>query len=258
VASPDLTPGHLPRLFWVYVAAAALIAAGYADFPLIAFHFGKTGLIAPVWIPVLYSLAMAADAMAALLLGRLFDRIGIGAMPLAPRRSAPPSLPWRPGRGDDRHGAVGHRHGRPGIGDARGNRAARTLRNGAPPMASSTPPMASPGSPGAVCSAYFTTGPCRRSPLPPSCCKPRPWRFCGGSYGRRRSGLQSAGLEGNCRRFFRRDPESCSGDPKPWRRTRSSLQFHWPGHPGWPITFRLAPWLWRFSGHADCTGFQVG
>jgi hypothetical protein len=30
--------------------------------PLIAFHFGKTGLIAPVWIPVLYSLAMAAEA----------------------------------------------------------------------------------------------------------------------------------------------------------------------------------------------------
>jgi predicted MFS family arabinose efflux permease len=88
VAPPDLTAGHLPRRFWVYVAAAALIAAGYADFPLIAFHFGKTGLIAPVWIPVLYSLAMAAEAMAALLLGRLFDKIGIGAMILATCASA--------------------------------------------------------------------------------------------------------------------------------------------------------------------------
>jgi MFS family permease len=88
VASPDFSAGHLPRLFWVYVVAAALIAAGYADFPLIAFHFGKTGLIAPVWIPVLYSLAMAAEAIAALLLGRLFDRIGIGAMILATCASA--------------------------------------------------------------------------------------------------------------------------------------------------------------------------
>ncbi|MGH6845418.1 MAG: MFS transporter, partial [Methylocella sp.] len=88
VAPPDLTPGHLPRRFWVYAAAAALIAAGYADFPLIAFHFGKTGLIAPVWIPVLYSLAMAAEAMAALLLGRLFDRIGMGTMILATCASA--------------------------------------------------------------------------------------------------------------------------------------------------------------------------
>src|SRR3984893_18644857 len=83
VAPPDLTADHLPRRFWVYVAAAALIAAGYADFPLIAFHFGKTGLIAPVWMPVLYSVAMAAEAMAALLLRRLFDRIGIGAVILS-------------------------------------------------------------------------------------------------------------------------------------------------------------------------------
>ena len=63
VAPPDLTASHLSRRFWVYVAAAALIAAGYADFPLIAFHFGKSGLIAAVWIPVFYSLAMAAEAM---------------------------------------------------------------------------------------------------------------------------------------------------------------------------------------------------
>jgi MFS family permease len=88
VAPPDLTAGHLPRRFWAYAAAAALLAAGYADFPLIAFHFNKTGLIAPVWIPVFYSLAMAADAIAALLLGRLFDRIGIGAMILATCASA--------------------------------------------------------------------------------------------------------------------------------------------------------------------------
>ena len=66
----------MPRLFWIYAAAAALIAAGTADFPLIAFHFGKTGMIAPVWIPLLYSLAMAAEAASALILGRVFDKIG--------------------------------------------------------------------------------------------------------------------------------------------------------------------------------------
>ncbi len=88
VAPPGLTAGHLPGLFWVYAAAAALIAAGYADFPLIAFHFGKSALISPVWIPITYSLAMAAEATAALLLGRLYDRIGIGAMTLATCASA--------------------------------------------------------------------------------------------------------------------------------------------------------------------------
>jgi hypothetical protein len=128
VAPPGLTAGHLPRLFWVYVAAAGLIAAGYADFPLIAFHFGKTGLIAPVWIPVLYSLAMAAEATAALLLGRLFDKIGIGAMILATCASALSApLAFLGGPAAAMTGMVlwGHRHGRPGIGDARGDRAAR-------------------------------------------------------------------------------------------------------------------------------------
>ncbi len=79
-AAPDLTAGHFPRRFWVYVAATSLIAGGYADFPLIAFHFGKTNVVAPAWIPAFYALAMAADAIAGFLLGRLFDRIGIGAM----------------------------------------------------------------------------------------------------------------------------------------------------------------------------------
>jgi len=30
---------RLPRVFWIYVAGAALAAAGFADFPLIAFQF---------------------------------------------------------------------------------------------------------------------------------------------------------------------------------------------------------------------------
>lgn len=88
VAPPDLFAGHFPRLFWIYVAATGLIAAGYVDFPLIAYHFGKTASFAPAWIPLLYSVAMAADAAASFFLGRLFDRIGIGAMILATCASA--------------------------------------------------------------------------------------------------------------------------------------------------------------------------
>ncbi len=92
VAPAALTAGPLPRRFWLYLAAAALIAAGYADFPLIAYHFGKTGMIAPVWIPLAYSLAMAAEAASAPFLGRWFDRAGMGVMifaTLASSLSAP-------------------------------------------------------------------------------------------------------------------------------------------------------------------------
>lgn len=67
----------LPRRFWVYLAAVACIAAGYADFPLIAFHLQKEAITTPNFIPVLYALAMGVDAVAALLFGVLFDRLGI-------------------------------------------------------------------------------------------------------------------------------------------------------------------------------------
>ncbi len=71
--APD---GKLPRAFWLYVAASGLIAAGYADFPLIAFHLKRAGIASDTWIPLLYAIAMGVDALAALTFGRLFDRWG--------------------------------------------------------------------------------------------------------------------------------------------------------------------------------------
>jgi len=65
------------RVYWLYLAAVALIAAGYADFPLIAYHFGKTNLMPATWIPTFYAVAMGVDALAALFFGRLFDRLGL-------------------------------------------------------------------------------------------------------------------------------------------------------------------------------------
>ena len=85
---PDFTGRGLPRTFWVYLGAVAFIAAGYADFPLIAYHFGKAGIMPAAWIPVVYAAAMATDALAALILGRWFDRVGLGAMAIATLGSA--------------------------------------------------------------------------------------------------------------------------------------------------------------------------
>lgn len=88
VALVDVTSTELSSSFWVYVLASAFVAAGTADFALIAFHLGKAAAVSPASIPVFYAFAMAADAVAALLLGRLFDRIGIRAMILATIASA--------------------------------------------------------------------------------------------------------------------------------------------------------------------------
>ncbi|MGH1396484.1 MAG: MFS transporter [Trichormus sp.] len=73
----------LPRIFWIYLAAVAIIAAGYADFPLIAFHFQKQGIATGQTIPLFYALAMGVDAIAALIFGYFFDRIGIFVLIIA-------------------------------------------------------------------------------------------------------------------------------------------------------------------------------
>ena len=67
----------LPKVFWIYLVGAALVAAGFADFSLIAYHFQKTDHIPATWVPVFYSVAMAVSGSGSLLFGRLFDRVGL-------------------------------------------------------------------------------------------------------------------------------------------------------------------------------------
>jgi predicted MFS family arabinose efflux permease len=67
-------------MFWLYIAAVSLLAIGFADFALIAFHMQKTNLLDPRWIPITYAAAMGIDGLAALAFGRLFDHVGVWAM----------------------------------------------------------------------------------------------------------------------------------------------------------------------------------
>lgn len=77
VSRPALKFEGFSRRFWLYVLASGLVAAGFADFPLIAYHFQKTSLATPAMIPILYATAMGVDALSALGFGRLFDRLGL-------------------------------------------------------------------------------------------------------------------------------------------------------------------------------------
>ncbi len=64
------------RPYWLYLIAGACIAAGFADFALISFHFQQARTVPPNWIPLYYAAAMAAGAVASYTLGRLLDRLG--------------------------------------------------------------------------------------------------------------------------------------------------------------------------------------
>jgi predicted MFS family arabinose efflux permease len=76
----EVTASGYPRVFWVYLAGAALVAAGFADCPLIAFHFQQARTVSVPIVPVFYAIAMAVSGIGSLIFGRLYDRVGIGVL----------------------------------------------------------------------------------------------------------------------------------------------------------------------------------
>ena len=68
---PDARFGPRYRL---YLVGVALVAIGLADWPLIAYHFGKTHVVSGAWLPVVYAAAMGFDGIVSLVAGLAFDR----------------------------------------------------------------------------------------------------------------------------------------------------------------------------------------
>lgn len=65
------------RLLMLYFIAIALIALGFIDYPVLAFHIANAATIDIIYIPLLYAMAMGVDAIAAFIFGHLFDRFGV-------------------------------------------------------------------------------------------------------------------------------------------------------------------------------------
>lgn len=80
VENPDLKAQGFTKKYWFYIAAVSCVAAGYVDFPLIAFHFKKGAVMSDVWVPVLFSMSMGAAGISALVFGRLYDIKGINVL----------------------------------------------------------------------------------------------------------------------------------------------------------------------------------
>jgi MFS family permease len=81
-APQQVSQTALPRVFWLYVAAAGILACGFVDFPILAYHFQTTAAASQAAIPLLYAGAMAMNGVAALIYGKLFDRFGISVLSL--------------------------------------------------------------------------------------------------------------------------------------------------------------------------------
>ena len=70
------TPTRLPRRFWYFAASSAAATAGLVTFGVISFHLAREQLVSDAMVPVVYAGGMAVEAVAALAVGLLYDRLG--------------------------------------------------------------------------------------------------------------------------------------------------------------------------------------
>ncbi len=78
--APHPATRAFPKAFWIYLAGAAMVATGFADFSLIAYHFQKAATVSTTWVPIFYSMAMAVSGLGSLIFGRMFDHWGIAVL----------------------------------------------------------------------------------------------------------------------------------------------------------------------------------
>jgi predicted MFS family arabinose efflux permease len=67
----------------LYMVAGAFFAAGLMSFELISYHLARSGVVSTQWIPAFLASASAMAVVATLVLGRLYDRIGIAVVAAA-------------------------------------------------------------------------------------------------------------------------------------------------------------------------------
>jgi MFS family permease len=81
--------GKLPRVFWFYTIFALFSVAGFANFQLISYHLKVQAIIPDAQIPIMYAIAMGVDAVAALVVGKTYDRIGLISLLAVPLLTLP-------------------------------------------------------------------------------------------------------------------------------------------------------------------------
>ncbi|MDD6730424.1 MAG: MFS transporter [Eggerthellaceae bacterium] len=88
-AAPVKQPrAKLPARFWAYTSFCGLVLAGVGTFGVMSFHMVDAGLMDAAFVPVLYAIAQAVDAVFALITGSLYDKYGVKVLFVLPAVSA--------------------------------------------------------------------------------------------------------------------------------------------------------------------------
>ena len=67
----------LSKAFWLYAVFTFFCVLGFANFQLISYHWQVKGVVAAAAVPTLYAVAMAVDAVVALIIGKTYDKKGM-------------------------------------------------------------------------------------------------------------------------------------------------------------------------------------
>lgn len=76
--------GRVPRALQLVGGSAALTTFGMVGFGLISFHLADRGLVPIAAVPLVFAVGMAAAAVAAVVVGRIYDRTGAGVLLAVP------------------------------------------------------------------------------------------------------------------------------------------------------------------------------
>lgn len=72
------------KTFVLYSLFTFFAVAGFANFPLIAYHLKMKTIVGDAQIPALFALAMGVDALTALIIGKTYDRMGLKILIIVP------------------------------------------------------------------------------------------------------------------------------------------------------------------------------
>lgn len=83
-SSPLEGKQRLPRVFWIYGLFTFLGVAGFVNFQIISYNLVHQSIVPVAQIPILYAVAMGVDALAALVIGKIYDKIGLVSLAIIP------------------------------------------------------------------------------------------------------------------------------------------------------------------------------
>jgi predicted MFS family arabinose efflux permease len=69
--------------YWLYMVAAACFGAGLMSFEFVSYHLSSHRIVDDHWIPLFLAISTGVGVLASLILGRLYDRIGLPTVLIA-------------------------------------------------------------------------------------------------------------------------------------------------------------------------------